>query len=100
MNAQWIQYTGVPESAQLGHRWLEQIDAADRARMRREWGDAIRDGKMLDTEALVRRADGSSRWFKIRAVPIKSEDGVVVRWYGSCTDVDELKRAADARAQN
>ncbi len=97
LNPQWIEYTGVPELEQLGHRWLEQIDERDRERMRREWAEAIKTSKKLDTEARIRRADGVFRWFKIRAVPIWADGGVVTRWYGSCTDVEDLKRAADKK---
>ncbi|HEX8115193.1 MAG TPA: PAS domain-containing protein, partial [Kofleriaceae bacterium] len=43
----------------------------------------------------IRGAAGAYRWFKTRAVPIRDASGAVVRWYGSSTDIDQLKRAED-----
>jgi len=95
LNHQWIDYTGIAEKDQLGHRWLEQVDERDRERVRRDWGEAVKRATMLDTEARIRSAKGAFRWFKIRAVPIQADDGGIARWYGSCTDVDDLKRAVE-----
>ncbi|HEY1958141.1 MAG TPA: chemotaxis protein CheB [Polyangiaceae bacterium] len=94
VNAKWVEYTGIAEDEQLGYRWLEQIEERDRDALRRAWAEAIKRGTMLDVEARIHAVKGAARWFKIRAVPIIEDGGAVVRWYGSCTDVDDLKRAA------
>ena len=39
------------------------------------------------------RVDGVYRWFLFRAVPVRDEEGTVVRWYGTNTDIEDLKQA-------
>ena len=50
-------------------------------------------------ELRIRDAAGAYRWFKSRAVPIRDADGNVQRWYGSHTDIDDVKRAQELRGQ-
>ncbi len=92
LSRQWIEYTGVPESEQLGFGWLAQLHPDDAARTAPAWNEAIRLGVVFDVDYRIRRADGAYRWFKTRAVPMRGEDGSVVRWMGSNTDVDDQKR--------
>ena len=44
-----------------------------------------------------RGSDGSYRWFMARALPIRGDRGEITRWFGTCTDVDEQRRLAEAR---
>ena len=95
ISRQWVDYTGVPDVQQLQWGWLDQVHTADRERVREEWRTSIRGGTRLDTELRIRSASGAYRWFTTRAVPIRDASGAVVRWYGSSTDIDQLKRAED-----
>ncbi len=52
-------------------------------------------GKPFETEARLRRADGRYRWFLIRAVPLRDEQGNIIKWYGTTSDIDDLKSAED-----
>jgi PAS domain S-box-containing protein len=92
LSRQWIEYTGVPESEQLGFGWLAQLHPDDSACTAPAWNEAIRLGVVFDVDYRIRRADGAYRWFKTRAVPMRGPDGSVVRWMGSNTDVDDQKR--------
>ena len=92
LSPQWVRYTGVPEEQQLGFGWLEQIDAADRERAAGAWKRAVETHTTLDVEYRIRGANGTKRWFKARAVPLRDE-GRVVKWLGANTDVDDQKRA-------
>jgi two-component system CheB/CheR fusion protein len=94
LSRQWLEYTGVAESEHLGHGWLEQVHPEDRDRVREAWRAAVRSGAPLDTELRLRDRDGTFRWFKSRAVPIRDQRGATVKWYGTHTDVDDLKRTA------
>jgi PAS domain S-box-containing protein len=51
--------------------------------------------KPFEKEARVRRADGQYRWFLIRAVPLRDEQRNIVKWYGTTSDIEDLKRAED-----
>jgi PAS domain S-box-containing protein len=57
---------------------------------------ALRTGMPLETESRGRRADGVYRWFSVRGLPLRNENGEIVRWYNVLTDVDDLKRAQEA----
>jgi PAS domain S-box-containing protein len=53
-------------------------------------------GTPLDDEHRYLRADGVYRWFRVRAVPARDEEGHITRWYALSTDVDDLRRAEEA----
>ena len=100
VSRQWADYTGVAASEQLGYGWLEQVHPAERERVRSEWQAAIKSGSSLETEFRIRgrsTSGDSFRWFKVRSVPIRDEGGDLVKWHTSATDVDDLKRAAEAQ---
>jgi PAS domain S-box-containing protein len=99
VNPQWSNYTAVADGEPFGWGWLEQVHAEDRERVREEWRMAVKHGNQLDTEFRIRRGDGAYRWFKTRSVRIRDGNGSTIRWYGTCTDIDVLKNAHDARGQ-
>jgi C4-dicarboxylate-specific signal transduction histidine kinase len=65
-----------------------------------EWRAALAEGKPLETEARLRRADGEYRWLLIRVVPLRDETGKIVKWYGTSADVEDLKRAEEALSKS
>jgi len=93
LSRQWIEYTGLPEAQQLGFGWLEQIHPGDRDRTVATWQGAVERGTNFDVEFRIRRADGAYRWFKTRAVRVRDAEGRIVKWFGSNTDVEDLKRS-------
>ncbi len=95
----WVAYTGVSEAEQLGDRWLEQVHPDDRERVRQGWKAAVISGAPHRDEFRLRARDRTFRWFRMRSAPIRGEQGAVVKWYGTHTDVDDLKQAVDARQQ-
>lgn len=96
LSPQWIAYTGVPEARQLGEGWIEQLHPDDVARVHADWSGALLAGRAYDTEMRIRRHDGAFRWFKTRGVPLKDESGRTARWFGTCTDIHEMKEATAA----
>jgi PAS domain S-box-containing protein len=64
-------------------------------RLQEEWRAALAAGKPFEKEARLRRADGQYRWFLIRAVPLLDNHGSIVSWYGTTSDIEDLKRAED-----
>ena len=63
------------------------------------WKTARDVGRHTEHELRMRRADGEYRWFLSRAQPLHDEDGNIVRWYGTVTDIEDRKRADEARQQ-
>jgi len=92
----WAEYTGVPERQHYGYRWLEQVHPEERERVRAEWSAAVKSGTVLNTEfRLLSRAIGGDayRWFRARSMPIRDEQGKLVKWYLTAIDVDDLRQA-------
>ncbi|BET68248.1 hypothetical protein ASA1KI_31660 [Opitutales bacterium ASA1] len=89
LSRRWEQFTGVPVRDQLGHGWLACIHPDDRESLRRAWLGCVRTGRAFRHDARLRSADGEYRWFDMRALPLSGDDGTVVRWFGSSTDVHE-----------
>jgi two-component system CheB/CheR fusion protein len=92
LSRRWLEYTGNTEADNLGQGWFDQLHPDDRDRVREAWRTAIRTGVPLDTELRLRDRNGDYRWFLTRASPVRSEQGTTLRWYGSHTDVDDLRR--------
>jgi len=90
---QWMHYSGVGEDEVLGDGWLGQVHPDDRRPASTAWQDAVRQGSVLDVEFRIRRADGVCRWFKTRAIPQRDSAGSIVKWFGSNTDIDDLRQA-------
>lgn len=100
LSRQWVKYTGIPESQQLGYQWAEQLHPDDRERVQAEWAEATVRGDSFDIEFRIRRGDGVYRWFKTRAVPLRDGAGNIVKWFGSNTDFEDVKRSEEhLRAQ-
>jgi PAS domain S-box-containing protein len=90
----WYRYTGLTPDA--GARdWVEFLHPDDRARWLAAWAAAQRRFE-FKIEVRKRRHDGQYRWFLKRAVPERNASGGVVAWFGSTTDIDDLKRAEQA----
>ncbi|MFN7929613.1 MAG: PAS domain-containing protein [Blastocatellia bacterium] len=95
LSPQWVAYTGVSASVQLGFGWLNQLHPDDRATVAQQWETAKAKGDVFDEEFRIRRADGVYHWFRTRAVPIYDERGRVLKWFGSNTDIEDIKQAQE-----
>jgi PAS domain S-box-containing protein len=96
VNLLWESYTGLSEKRTSGHGWKLAVHPEDAAKMVPTWLEAVRTGAPFEVETRYRRADGTFRWFLVRAVPLLDDDGVIVRWYGVNTDIEDRKRAEQA----
>lgn len=96
LSRQWVEYTGIPEAEQLGSGWLNQVHPDDRERLMAEWQKVVETGEAFDVEFRIRRHDGHWRWFKTRATPARDDNGRITKWYGSNTDIEDLKQGERA----
>jgi PAS domain S-box-containing protein len=99
-SAQWTEHTGVAEPGLLGWRWLETLHPDDREPTRTFWLESVAGRHPYDVEYRVRRRDGEYRWFKTRGTPIRDVGGNIVKWFGSCTDITDLRQAEEALRQS
>ena len=92
-NQRWYDFTGATLEQTEGWKWQSVHDPEVLPRVMVEWTAAIAAGQAFEMEFPLRAADGQFRHFLTRAVPIYNVSGDVVRWVGTNTDVDDLKRA-------
>jgi len=94
LNQNFREYTGLSSEDGLGWGWMMHAFHPD-DRLVEEWRTAFAAAKPFEKEARLRRFDGQYRWFLIRAVPLRDEHGSIVHWYGTTTDIEDLKKAED-----
>lgn len=99
LSKQWVEYTGIAEQEQLGFGWLKVVYPEDQARAQAAWEAAVAGVADYDIEYRIRRHDGQWRWFKARGVPLRDREGRVLKWFGTCTDVDDQRRALEERGR-
>ena len=92
-NKQWMDFTGLTLAESLGDGWNPPFHADERPLARRLWAEATRTGKPYEIEYRLRRHDGVYRWMLGRAMPLRNGSGEIVKWFGTCTDIEELKAA-------
>jgi PAS domain S-box-containing protein len=100
MNRRATEYFGLPLDDLLGWDWGWVVHPSDLPATLAAWNEALRTGRGYEVEYRLRRHDGEFRWFLGRAEPSRARDGEVMRWFGTCTDVDEGRRRADAAVSN
>ena len=92
-NKRWRDYTGLSQAEALGLGWQRTFHPDDLGKVMENWRAVQASGEPSGAEARMRRFDGEYRWFLIRAEPVRDQHGKIVRWYGTSTDIEELKRA-------
>jgi diguanylate cyclase (GGDEF)-like protein/PAS domain S-box-containing protein len=92
-NRNWCEFTGLTLEESLGHGWNPPFHPEDRERAAQLWDQATRTGEPYEVEYRLRRADGTYHWMLGRAAPLRDAEGTIVRWFGTCTDIEELKEA-------
>ena len=96
-NRRWTEYTGLSAEDTAGAGWQRALHPEDVARHSAKWRTSVATGEPFEDEArFSRAADGECRWFLVRAVPLRDEQGHVMKWYGTVTDIEDRKRVEEA----
>jgi PAS domain S-box-containing protein len=95
-NERWYEYSGSSPEALVGWGWQSTVDPDVLPAVLQRWNDSIRTGNPFDMEFPIRGADGEFRWFLTRVNAVRDRFGHVVRWFGTNTDVDQVKRVQQA----
>ena len=94
-NQRWYEYTGSNLEEMRGWGW-EKVHHPDHLpRMLPIWREALATGQPWEDTFPLRSASGEYRWFLSRAFPIRDGSGEIIRWFGTNTDVDEVKHTQD-----
>jgi PAS domain S-box-containing protein len=92
-NQRWYEYTGLNFQQSIGFRWSTPLHPEDKEQAELSWKQAVESGEFFETEYRIRRSDGAYRCFLGRALPQTNEFGRIVNWFGTCTDIDDRKKA-------
>lgn len=95
VNRRWVEHTGATSAEARKDGWLASFHPEDRARVTEDWKRALERTSPFSLEARIPTIDGTPRTCLVRAVPMRDEDGRVTRWFGTCTDIQELADAQD-----
>ncbi|MBD2594574.1 PAS domain S-box protein [Nostoc spongiaeforme FACHB-130] len=99
-NQRWYDYTGTTLEQTQGEGWLNILHPDDVQFTIDCWLDCLQTGKKYEIEYRMRRAaDGEYRWHLGLAFPLRNQDGQIIKWFGSCTDIHEQKMMVEERAQ-
>ncbi len=99
VNQRWLEYVGVSfEEAMAAPNNIVHPD--DLPRVLERWLLDMAAGGPSEDEMRLRRADGEYRWFLIRTVPMRDEQGSIVKWYGTSTDIEDRRRTEEKLRQS
>jgi len=100
VNKRFVEYTGSSAEQTAGSGWQALVHPDDLERHAAKWREAVATGKLHESEVRSRRSDGQYRWQLDRGVPLRDEDGNIVKWYGVTADIEDRKRAEEALQEN
>jgi diguanylate cyclase (GGDEF)-like protein/PAS domain S-box-containing protein len=95
-NRRWVDYTGLTLEESYGRGWNTPFHPDDKQPAWDAWNRAVATGGNYQIECRLRAADGSYRWFLTKGVPLRDDTGKIVKWFGTCTEIDDLKRTEES----
>ncbi|HEX2763633.1 MAG TPA: PAS domain-containing protein [Allosphingosinicella sp.] len=99
-NQRWYDYTGVPPGSTDGEAWNGMFHPDDQERAWHTWRRSLETGEPYHIEYRLRHRSGEYRWTLGRAHPVRDASGRIVRWYGTCTEIDAEVRARETLARS
>ncbi|QVL29940.1 PAS domain S-box protein [Telmatocola sphagniphila] len=95
-NKRWQEFTGFLSEGIGSDVWRPVVHPDDIGNCLARWYDSLKTGNVYEIEfRLFNSLNAGYRWHLGRAVPVRDESGRIIRWFGTCTDIDETKKAAD-----
>ncbi len=95
-NTRWYDYTGATPATSQGREWIEVVHPDQRSEVARRFDACLEAGTAWDDTFQLRSKSGEYRWFLSRAVPIRSDQGTILRWFGTNTDITDLRNLQTA----
>ncbi len=93
-NARWYEYTGAPLGSTDGEGWADMFHPDDQPEAWKRWKHSLATGEPYEVEYRLRHRSGQYRWVLGRALPIIGTDQTILRWIGTCTDIEDAKQIA------
>lgn len=98
-NNQWYAYTGLTYEETKGTGWNKVVHPEDQQRAWEVWRRSLQTGDPYEIEYRMKRYDGNYYWFLGRALPLKDERGAILKWFGTCTNIDDQKKTEEVLEQ-
>lgn len=95
LNKRWHDYTGFSSEESRVQGWQPTVHPEDLPRVVAKGRDLLASGQAGEVEGRIRRHDGIFRWFLMRVEPMRDAAGNIVRWYGTQTDIEDLKQTEE-----
>ena len=92
-NQRWYEYTGTTFEEMQGRGWEKVYHPDHLDRVVTKWREAHSTGEPWEDTFPLRGLDGAYRWFLSRALPVRDAKGRIIRWFGTNTDITELREA-------
>ncbi len=99
-NQRWYDLTGVPQGSTDGEAWNGMFHPEDQHRAWSTWRHCLATGETYHIEYRLRHRSGDYRWVLGRAQPVRNEAGEITRWFGTCTDIQEIVDAREVLAKS
>lgn len=87
----FYEYTGASAESVIGFAWLDYVHPDDLESISAHWKECVQAGGRYEAEYRLRDKLGEYRWFRARAVPLRGQEGQVIKWYGTCSDIHDSK---------
>lgn len=94
-NKAWYDYTGTTYEQAKGKGWNETFHPDDQTRSAKRWQHSLKTGEPYEIEYRLRGITGEYKWFVGRALPYRDASGTIIKWYGTCTYIEDQKRATE-----
>ncbi|MBC5774269.1 PAS domain-containing protein [Pontibacter sp. KCTC 32443] len=95
-NKRWMDYTGLTLEESIGLVWNDMLHPDDKQRAWDRWQYSLRTGEYYEIEYRFKNGfNGSYRWFLGQAMPMRDAQGNIVKWFGTCTDIEDHKKAEE-----
>ncbi|MBF6570731.1 MAG: PAS domain S-box protein [Candidatus Binataceae bacterium] len=91
----WQAYTGQSDAEVQGEGWAKALHPDDAGPALQAWRSAIEAQSVFEYEYRIRSRNGAYRWFSVRGVPVRREDGTIREWVRICSDIDDRRRAEE-----
>jgi PAS domain S-box-containing protein len=95
-NERWAAYTGISQEDSMNRGWRAAIHPEDVEALDLAWEESERAGTSFMYDYRLKSADGEFRWFTSRSLPVRNENGEIVRWFGTCTDIHDEKMSLNS----
>lgn len=93
-NTRLLEFTGLSAEKVMGSGWTKMLHPDDVQSARRAWHSCIETGAPYQVEVRTKHAaDGTYRWLLTNALPLRDGYGGIIRWYGTCIDINDRKEA-------